>query len=44
VSTLVSSWRETTFGTEMGEGGHPGETWEAGKEDLAYKGLRDIVP
>ena len=31
-------------GAEIREGGHPGETQGAGLEDLAYKGLGDVIP
>jgi hypothetical protein len=32
------------LGTEIREGGYPRETQGADSEDLAYKGLEDLVP
>ena len=42
--TLLSFGGRLPSGTEIGLGGHPGETLGAGLADLAYKGLGDTVP
>jgi len=40
----VSSRGRLPSGTEIWEGGYHGETYGAELEDLAYKGLGNIVP